>query len=366
MKSRRGFTLIELLVVIAIIGILAAMVFPVFARARESARKAVCLSNVKNIALAIQMYLSDHNDTLPPWEHRQDVMDYLHSAPGGGSGASGSGACGFTNSGQDWAREYGWRFNPYLRWQVVLDEYVRNREVWQCPSAKMINQVDWIMPVPDWLGYLQANEGAWGAAGGGEGPCHFAWPSGWGGTVTDSVLQGNAIGAPGAFSYSIGVNRHQAGVKLSAVDDVVKFAICGDQGSPETLDGIGRLAYPDTCCAECADLAWRFWGWPSADCPDGSYCPLCPPTHATVLQVQQGTDEWKKSGSRHLGGVNIGFLDGHARWFSSAGVLASYEEGGITGIHQFCWVSDREHFEQECGDSSGIDFMLGKGQGQYN
>ena len=59
---RRGFTLIELLVVIAIIGILAAMVFPVFARARESARKAVCLSNVKNIALAIQMYLEGIRD----------------------------------------------------------------------------------------------------------------------------------------------------------------------------------------------------------------------------------------------------------------------------------------------------------------
>ena len=66
MTRRKGFTLIELLVVIAIIGILAAMVFPVFARARESARKAVCLSNVKNIALAIQMYMSDHNDTFPP------------------------------------------------------------------------------------------------------------------------------------------------------------------------------------------------------------------------------------------------------------------------------------------------------------
>ena len=61
---RRGFTLIELLVVIAIIGILAAMVFPVFARARESARKVVCLSNIKNIALAFQMYLADNNDTL--------------------------------------------------------------------------------------------------------------------------------------------------------------------------------------------------------------------------------------------------------------------------------------------------------------
>jgi prepilin-type N-terminal cleavage/methylation domain-containing protein len=79
---RKGFTLIELLVVIAIIGILAAMVSPVFARARESARKAVCLSNVKNIALAIQMYIGDHNDTLPPKEHRQDALEYIEQAVG--------------------------------------------------------------------------------------------------------------------------------------------------------------------------------------------------------------------------------------------------------------------------------------------
>ena len=79
MRRRKGFTLIELLVVIAIIGILAAMVFPVFARARESARKAVCLSNVKNIALAIQMYLGDYNDHFPPTETRTEVVDWFNT-----------------------------------------------------------------------------------------------------------------------------------------------------------------------------------------------------------------------------------------------------------------------------------------------
>ena len=85
LRQRKGFTLIELLVVIAIIGILAAMVFPVFARARESARKAVCLSNVKNIALAVQMYLADNNDTLPPKEHRIEALEYFDTSPGGKS-----------------------------------------------------------------------------------------------------------------------------------------------------------------------------------------------------------------------------------------------------------------------------------------
>jgi len=54
--KKRGFTLIELLVVIAIIAILAAILFPVFSRAREQARESACLSNAKQIGLAIQMY----------------------------------------------------------------------------------------------------------------------------------------------------------------------------------------------------------------------------------------------------------------------------------------------------------------------
>jgi prepilin-type N-terminal cleavage/methylation domain-containing protein len=64
--SRRGFTLIELLVVIAIIAILAAILFPVFARARQQARKASCTSNVKQLGLAWMMYVQDYDETFPP------------------------------------------------------------------------------------------------------------------------------------------------------------------------------------------------------------------------------------------------------------------------------------------------------------
>ena len=62
---KRGFTLIELLVVIAIIAILAAILFPVFARAREAARKTTCLSNLKEIDLAVQMYVEDYDEVFP-------------------------------------------------------------------------------------------------------------------------------------------------------------------------------------------------------------------------------------------------------------------------------------------------------------
>ena len=61
-RAKRGFTLIELLVVIAIIAILAAILFPVFARAREKARQTACLSNLKQIGLGSVMYASDYDE----------------------------------------------------------------------------------------------------------------------------------------------------------------------------------------------------------------------------------------------------------------------------------------------------------------
>lgn len=78
-----GFTLIELLVVVAIISILAAILFPVFAQAREKARQASCLSNVKQIGTAALIYAQDYDDTLSPWQ--LDTLTYWvggRDAPG--------------------------------------------------------------------------------------------------------------------------------------------------------------------------------------------------------------------------------------------------------------------------------------------
>jgi prepilin-type N-terminal cleavage/methylation domain-containing protein len=65
MKTRRAFTLIELLVVIAIVAILAAILFPVFAQAKAAAKRTACLSNSRQVGMALKMYLADYDDAMP-------------------------------------------------------------------------------------------------------------------------------------------------------------------------------------------------------------------------------------------------------------------------------------------------------------
>ena len=76
--GRRGFTLIELIVVIAIIAILAAILFPVFARAREKARQSSCLSNVKQLMLAVQQYAQDYDERMPRHGNSPDWSEQIY------------------------------------------------------------------------------------------------------------------------------------------------------------------------------------------------------------------------------------------------------------------------------------------------
>ena len=108
MGRRRGFTLIELLVVIAIIGILAGMLFPVFARAREKARQAACLSNVHQLCLAMLMYAEDNDEGYVP----ADSADGL----------------------QRWHGRRATVNDPFDPTQGPLWEYLKNANVKQCPS----------------------------------------------------------------------------------------------------------------------------------------------------------------------------------------------------------------------------------------
>lgn len=122
---QRGFTLIELLVVIAIIAILVAILFPVFGRAREQARKTSCLSNMKQIGLALQQYGQDSDERLPAWN------EYF-----GGDGVAGSPDNGYgTFLGNANQGTHGWqaKLHPYVK-SGNPDDASRNEGVWHCPS----------------------------------------------------------------------------------------------------------------------------------------------------------------------------------------------------------------------------------------
>jgi prepilin-type N-terminal cleavage/methylation domain-containing protein len=110
---RKGFTLIELLVVIAIIALLAAILFPVFGRARESARRASCQSNLKQVGLGIIQYTADHDGYIPPAEVGTSTYVY--------------------------------------NWPSLVLPYIKSGQVFQCPSASrgdMFNIDTTLIPGP--------------------------------------------------------------------------------------------------------------------------------------------------------------------------------------------------------------------------
>ncbi len=115
MHKKQGFTLIELLVVIAIIAILAAILFPVFAQAREKARQTSCSSNLKQIGLAFKMYVQDYDERWPN-------SDPLKAAPL--NDCCSAGQNGGTGKNFGWG---GWIGN-------ALIPYTKNQAIYQCPS----------------------------------------------------------------------------------------------------------------------------------------------------------------------------------------------------------------------------------------
>jgi len=103
--KKKGFTLIELLVVIAIIAILAAILFPVFAKAREKARQTSCLSNTKQILLGAMMYGQDYDERLMPAWLNYPQIDPNSSISGG------------------------------TPWEIFIQPYIKNKQLFRCPSS---------------------------------------------------------------------------------------------------------------------------------------------------------------------------------------------------------------------------------------
>src|ERR1041384_7574575 len=121
-RKQDGFTLIELLVVIAIIAILAAILFPVFAQAREKARQTSCLSNTKQIGTAFMMYIQDYDEGHPMgWGYVPGtgwVPSNIHGTP------------------PDWRPPTAFRIAAYpAQWANSIQPYVKNYNLEECPSG---------------------------------------------------------------------------------------------------------------------------------------------------------------------------------------------------------------------------------------
>ena len=237
---KSGFTLIELLVVIAIIAILAAILFPVFAQAREKARQSSCSSNEKQISLGIIQYIQDYDERYP-------IIGYNN--PGG-------------NIGPD--APWGIWQNNHQMWDKIIQPYVKNTQVWACPSRYRHGN-DETNPGKsdsDWTG---ASNYAMNGRLNGRDDGHGNWcvPSGDG----SGPCQGAAVAA------------------INYPASTILLAETGANGST------GASGADNT-----------EWGWAG--------------DHATRL-VHDNIDDGGNSHAplaRHSGGANYAYNDGHVKW----------------------------------------------------
>jgi len=260
-KATHAFTLIELLVVIAIIAILAAILFPVFAQARESARKTSCLSNTKQLGLGVMMYVQDYDEMYPcnSWDTPPiatadtDVKDPAYMS----------------------AMHWVWRLMPYIK----------NKQIFVCPSD------------PDtkngWSGYSLDGTCAdgWGIPT----PISYAPNSeilGYGGYQNDQGCFGD-----GSFIPDWGLAPHSMASVPSPASTYL-IADYGRESIEETwVNNLRAATYPRVTGDSAPSRGYR-----REDPADSNY-------DATwAAQVKQS------SIFRHQMGSNITYADGHAKW----------------------------------------------------
>jgi prepilin-type N-terminal cleavage/methylation domain-containing protein/prepilin-type processing-associated H-X9-DG protein len=249
---RKGFTLIELLVVIAIIAILAAILFPVFAKVREKARQTSCASNEKQISLAILSYLQDADEKLP-----------------GGSNTD-TGA-----SGQGWAGQC----NPYIKSSGLFkcpDDSTAPANVIEADSQNGFSAT--VTATTDSYGY---NSNFVTTGGGGIGQSVITSPAA---TVMLFEEQGNVADVTNSANAPMGENT-------SAV---------GDGGDVPDTANANAAPYPGITVAAPASESTVPWVYATGQMG-------IPALNPAANQPGQAT-------GIHMGGSNFAFADGHVKW----------------------------------------------------
>ncbi|MCS7223252.1 MAG: DUF1559 domain-containing protein [Armatimonadetes bacterium] len=265
MRYRRfGFTLIELLVVIAIIAILAAILFPVFSQAREKARQAQCMSNVRNMASAAMQYVSDYDEKLMPTE---------------------CWACG---------GQWGDRHDPTRRWLVRIQPYLRNHQLFDCPSGGT-ETLDFSPPKWSSGGDPQI----WGRP-------TYAW--GW-------SFPGEWRGLRVGYGYCLRVGGWWTG-SYSEGRSIAQIQ------TPASIRLISDSAHKDACCNRAISANHCGSGWWCGD-PDND--------------GDAWTNEEREKYTRHQLGTIFNFADGHTKWYrwNSIYRVDNSKIGEMSGWGQF-------------------------------
>jgi len=258
--QRKGFTLIELLVVIAIIAILAAILFPVFGRAREKARTSSCASNLKQLSMAVVQYVQDNDETFL-W-------------------APGANDCNFRYV-------CGTPLPPSLNWWDVVMPYLKNTQVYTCPTAR-----------PSTSGTLRA----------------FG--------LTNIAIGYNAGNNGGLVKPAIAGFTFKRGVTVSEVTKAAETILMCDSGH---VYGPQVTAAPyDSSDNSSPYVAYRF-----ANESGSNFAPE----------------------PRHNGGANVGFVDGHAKWMQLSrfyGVMDTVNRVPLLNCNGIWFRPDRD--AQVAGD----------------
>jgi len=292
MKARKGFTLIELLVVIAIIAILAAILFPVFIKAKQKAQQAACLSNVKQLTLSIIMYRDDYTGTFPPRTFTERKAGTWDALP-----------------------ELGTR--THRAWYVSIYPYTKNKDMIACPAAG-------VSPKFGRDGWYAG--GAWISdavhVNGNGTPSEDLSGTPW----YDAVSGPLANKTPDKIDYYYNQFVGQPSLGFSGLLNVNVSTVTNANGDDVT-DQYGADFYSPINEAQIIDVSNKFLVWDS-----------------NFPNQQMNALGGFKCGNmsvtgRHNGGVNMGYCDGHAGFVNAMtivqGVMATpaYNPDDPSNLH---------------------------------